>query len=276
MQVNWHGVIPAITTPFDAELAVDHAFLAHHAAVLIDARCVGVVAVGCLGEAATLTDFERVDVVRTLVAALGERAPVLAGIAASSTAQAVTFARDVAAAGAAGLMMLPPYVYVGDERETQAHVAAVIAATDLPCMLYNNPVAYGADFRPEHVARLAEAHPNLVVVKESSTDVRRVTAIRAPLGERLQVLVGVDDAIVEGVAAGAVGWIAGLSTRSRAGPWPCSSSPAAAGRPRRPPSTAGSCRCCGSTPCPSSSSSSSWRRSSSSSGTTGSGRRAWS
>jgi 4-hydroxy-tetrahydrodipicolinate synthase len=107
-------------------------------------------------------------------------------------------------------MVLPPYLYKGDWREVKAHVSAVIAATDLPCMLYNNPVAYGTDFTPEQVAELAAECPNLEAVKESSTDVRRVTAIRALLGDRLAVLVGVDDLVVEGVQAGAVGWIAGL------------------------------------------------------------------
>jgi 4-hydroxy-tetrahydrodipicolinate synthase len=107
-------------------------------------------------------------------------------------------------------MVLPPYVYSTDWREMKAHVAAVLRATALPCMLYNNPVAYGTDFLPEHIAELAAEFANLRAVKESSTDVRRLTAIRALVGDRLELLVGVDDAIVEGVAAGAVGWIAGL------------------------------------------------------------------
>src|SRR6202008_3185478 len=83
-------------------------------------------------------------------------------------------------------------------------------ATPLSCMLYNNPVAYGTDFLPEQIVELAQDHPNLHAVKESSTDVRRVTAIRALAGDRLSIFVGVDDAIVEGIAAGATGWIAGL------------------------------------------------------------------
>jgi 4-hydroxy-tetrahydrodipicolinate synthase len=135
---------------------------------------------------------------------------VIPGIAALSTAEAVQLAREAERLGCRGLMVLPPYVYVGDAEEMQAHVSAVIAATRLPCMLYNNPVAYRTDFLPEHVAELAERHTNLEAVKESSTDVRRVTAIRALIGDRLDILVGVDDAIVEGIAAGATGWIAGL------------------------------------------------------------------
>jgi 4-hydroxy-tetrahydrodipicolinate synthase len=150
-------------------------------------------------------------VFETCVAAVGDRVPVIPGIAALATAEAVQLARDARSLGCSGLMVLPPYVYSTDWREMKAHVAAVIAATDLPCLLYNNPVAYRTDFTPEQIRELAREHPNLQAVKESSTDVRRVTAIRALLGSRLDVLVGVDDAIVEGIEAGAVGWIAGLA-----------------------------------------------------------------
>jgi 4-hydroxy-tetrahydrodipicolinate synthase len=108
-------------------------------------------------------------------------------------------------------MILPPYVYKGDWREMKAHVATILRATSLPAMLYNNPVAYGTDFTPDQIVELASEFSNLAAVKESSTDVRRVTAIRALLGNRLAVFVGVDDAILEGIAAGAVGWIAGLA-----------------------------------------------------------------
>jgi dihydrodipicolinate synthase/N-acetylneuraminate lyase len=107
--------------------------------------------------------------------------------------------------------VLPPYVYRGDQRETLAHFETVLSATPLPCMLYNNPIAYGTDVPPREIRALADRCPNLVAVKESSADVRRVTALRALLGDRLALLVGVDDLILEGVAAGAVGWIAGLA-----------------------------------------------------------------
>jgi 4-hydroxy-tetrahydrodipicolinate synthase len=210
MTMNWRGVFPAITTPFTEELAVDAPALARHAAWLVDEGAAGLVVLGSLGEGATLADGEKRDVLATCVAAAGGRVPIVAGISALSTRDAVALARDAARLGCGGLMVLPPYVYAGDERELTAHVAAVIAATDLPCMLYNNPIAYGADFRPPHIAELAAAHPNLTAVKESSGDVRRITAIRARCGDRLAVLVGLDDAVVEGVAAGAVGWVAGL------------------------------------------------------------------
>ena len=206
----WRGVIPAITTPFAADGQVDHAFLAKHANQLIDAGCTGIVPLGSLGEAATLTFEEKVEIIRTLVKALNGRAPVIPGIAALSTAEAVRLAKEAKALGCSGLMVLPPYVYSTDWREMGAHLRAVIAATDLPCMLYNNPIAYKTDFAPEQIAELAHEFPNVQAVKESSGDVRRFAGIRALLGDRLELLVGMDDAIVEGIAMGARGWIAGL------------------------------------------------------------------
>jgi 4-hydroxy-tetrahydrodipicolinate synthase len=107
-------------------------------------------------------------------------------------------------------MVLPPYVYSTDEREMRAHVSAVIEATRLPCMLYNNPPAYKTDFTPPQIVRLAERHANLAAVKESSGDVRRITALRALAGDRIAIAIGVDDLVVEAVAAGAVAWVAGL------------------------------------------------------------------
>lgn len=206
----WRGVIPAITTPFAADGSIDHAFLGRHANTMIDAGCVGIVALGSLGEAATLSFDDKLAILRTLVKTLDGRAPVIPGIAALSTDEAVRLAREAEAIGCGGLMVLPPYVYSTDWREMKAHAQAVIAATALPCMLYNNPIAYKTDFVPEQIAELAGEHPNLQAVKESSTDVRRFAAIRALLGQRLDLLVGMDDVIVEGLAMGATGWIAGL------------------------------------------------------------------
>src|SRR5262249_37883716 len=146
---------------------------------------------------------------KTCVKAVGARAPVVAGVSALSTKEAVDLAKTAADVGCQGLMVLPPYVYRGDWREMRYHVEAVIRATPLSCMLYNNPIAYGTDFTPEQIQELCNL-PNLHSVKESSADIRRITAIRALLGERLRIFVGVDDLIVEGILAGAVGWIAGL------------------------------------------------------------------
>jgi len=210
MKVNWKGVIPAITTPFNADFTVDEGLLAKHSRWLVDEGSVGLVPIGSLGESATLNSAEKRKVMETCVKAVGDRVPVIPGIAALSTAEAVKLAQDAKAIGCSGLMVLPPYVYSTDWREMKAHVRAVIAATDLPCMLYNNPIAYKTDFLPRHILELASELPNLHAVKESSADLRRVMAIRALSDTRVQILVGVDDAIVEALDAGAVGWIAGL------------------------------------------------------------------
>jgi 1-pyrroline-4-hydroxy-2-carboxylate deaminase len=207
--MKWQGVMPAMTTAFDEGLQVDHGFATRHVEWLLGNGCTGIIALGSLGEAATLTFAEKEAILRN-VATAAKQAPVVGAISALSTEDAVALAKAAEQAGCAGLMVLPPYVYRGDWREMKAHVAAILRATPLECMLYNNPVSYGTDFSPEQIAELAAEHANLAAVKESSTDVRRVTGIRALTGDRLQIFVGVDDAIVEGIAAGAVGWVAGL------------------------------------------------------------------
>lgn len=208
--MKWHGVFPAVTTPFAPDLSVDRAFLARHVDWLLESGCTGLVPLGSLGEGATLSLDEKIAVLETCREVTAGRAPLVAGIAALSTAEAVALARAAHQAGCDGLMVLPPYVYRGDGRETEAHFRAVLAATPLSCMLYNNPIAYGTDVLPEQVAALADSHANLHAVKESSADVRRLTALSALVGSRLALFVGVDDLIVEGIAAGATGWIAGL------------------------------------------------------------------
>jgi 4-hydroxy-tetrahydrodipicolinate synthase len=209
--MNWKGVMPAITTCFNNDLSVDHAFMVKHCRLLLDNGCTGIVALGSLGEGATLTLEEKLAIVRTCVKAVHGRGPVVAAVSALSTSEAVSLAKAAANLGCDGLMVLPPYVYKGDWREMKTHVAAVFNATPLSCMLYNNPVAYGTDFLSEQIRELVTEHANLAAVKESSTDVRRVSAIRALLGTRLEICIGVDDAVLEAIAAGAAGWIAGLA-----------------------------------------------------------------
>ncbi|WP_034334633.1 dihydrodipicolinate synthase family protein [Deinococcus misasensis] len=207
--MNFKGVIPAITTPFHEDLSVDFDFLKSHIQWMLEKGCTGITALGSLGESATLTFDEKVQILKACVEAAGDK-PVVAGIAALSTREAVQLAQEAERVGCQGLMVLPPYVYSSSWEEMKFHVSSVIGATSLDCMLYNNPIAYKTDFLPEEMAELCADHPNLVAVKESSADVRRVTAIRALLQDRLTILVGVDDLLVEGVAAGATGWIAGL------------------------------------------------------------------
>jgi len=207
--MKWAGVISAITTAFKPDYAVDHAFVAKHARWQLDNGVDGIVALGSLGEAATLGFEEKVAILKTLAGAMGGK-PLVAGIASLSTAEAVALAKAAEQAGCSAIMVLPPYVYSTDWRETKAHVQAVLRATRLSCMLYNNPPAYKTDFLAPHIDELARENDNLHAVKESSGDARRVTAVKALCGDRLAVFAGLDDMVLEAVAAGAVGWIAGL------------------------------------------------------------------
>jgi dihydrodipicolinate synthase/N-acetylneuraminate lyase len=209
-ELNWSGVLPAITTPFTEDDRVDHAFLGKHAAWLVDNGSKGIIALGSLGEGATLRFDEKCAVLERLVQAVGDQVPVISTVSALSTGEAVELAQKARDIGCKGLMVLPPYVHKGPWEEMEAHFDAVFEATDLSCMLYNNPIAYGVDVSPERIARFAEKHANMHASKESSGDARRVTAVKALLGDRLKACVGLDDMVVEGVNAGAVGWVAGL------------------------------------------------------------------
>jgi 4-hydroxy-tetrahydrodipicolinate synthase len=208
-QSDWRGVFAAITTPFSKKGSVDHGVLRDHVDWLVANGVRGIVALGSLGEAPTLTADEKRTILTGAHAAIASRVPLIAGISGLSTTEARGLAREAADLGCEGLMVLPPYVYRGDWRETSTHLEAIISETPLSCMLYNNPIAYGTDILPVQIHELCR-HENLHAVKESSGDLRRITAIREIAGDRLAIFVGMDDVIVEGVAAGAVGWIAGL------------------------------------------------------------------
>jgi 4-hydroxy-tetrahydrodipicolinate synthase len=208
---SWSGVHVALTTPFDAELRVDLAALAARTAWLLERGIDGVIVAGSLGEGSVLERRERASMIAALAPLVPDGVGLTAAIGAASTVAAVELARDAERSGARGLLVLPPYVYAGDAPEVREHVVDVLRATALPALLYNNPSAYGVDIPPEEVLEIAERCPALTGVKESSGDVRRITAIRALLGDRLEVAVGLDDALLEGIDAGATGWVAGLA-----------------------------------------------------------------
>jgi 4-hydroxy-tetrahydrodipicolinate synthase len=207
-QKDWAGIFPAITTPFLPDLSVDYETFGAQARWMVECGCRGIVALGSLGEAPTLTSEEKVEILKQARRSLSDQSPVIAGIAALSTAEAVWLAKEAHRVGVDGLMVLPPQIYRSDWRETQAHLDAIFQATPLSCMLYNNPIAYGTDITPEQMIELRARHENFHAVKESSGDIRRITSLKH-LGS-LAIFVGMDDVVVESVAAGATGWIAGL------------------------------------------------------------------
>jgi 1-pyrroline-4-hydroxy-2-carboxylate deaminase len=209
-QSDWKKVFAAITTPFADDGTVDHKFLAEHVSWLLDEGVTGIVALGSLGEAPVLTWAEKGEILRTCKAAMGDRGFLVAGVSGLSTDDARSLALSAESIGCDGLMVLPPYVYRGDWRETSRHLESVLSATKLSCMLYNNPIAYGTDITATQIRELCRTYPRLHAVKESSGDIRRITALRELLGDRVAIFVGMDDVVVEGVHAGAVGWIAGL------------------------------------------------------------------
>lgn len=209
MTIQWKGVMPATLTQFNADLTIDHGLMAEHGKWLIENGCTAVVCHGSLGEGATLSFEEKLALQKTYVAAL-PNTPIIPGVAALSTKEAVDIAKAAKDNGCRGLMVLPPYLYASDWREMKTHMQAVINATDLPCIIYNNPVAYKTDFTPIQIKELADESPNVESVKESSTDVRRIAGIRELCGDRLALGVGVDDCALEGAAMGATFWITGV------------------------------------------------------------------
>lgn len=209
MKVTWHGVFPAITTQFRHDQSLDLAATSKHLNTMIEAGIHGVVALGTVGENTALEYAEKLEVIRELKQTSRGRIPVLTGVAEYTTALACRFARDAEKAGAEGLMALPGMVYKSDERETLAHFRSIAQSTGLPIMIYNNPVSYGVDLQPHAFVELAGI-PNIVAIKESSEDVRRLTDLRNTVGNRFILFGGVDDLILESIALGAEGWISGL------------------------------------------------------------------
>jgi 4-hydroxy-tetrahydrodipicolinate synthase len=210
--VHFPGVIPAVTTPFTAGGALDLDALRGNVRCLLDAGMSGVVGTGTMGEAGSLSAQERRAVIEALVDAAEGRVTVTAGVSAQTADQAVAYARDAQAAGAGALMALPPLLYAGDEREIVAFYREVAAATELPLMAYNNPVASGGtDLAPSFLLRLAREVGAVVAVKECSGDARRIAELLDGAGGELEVLVGGDDWALEGFCAGATGWISGVA-----------------------------------------------------------------
>jgi 4-hydroxy-tetrahydrodipicolinate synthase len=205
---HWRGVFPAVPTQFREDQSLDLADTARHWEVLIEARIDGLIVGGSLGESQALDPAEKRALVAEAVKCAAGRVPVLSGVAEMSTAAACQFVRDCEKLGVAGFMVMPAMVYKADEREAAQHFRQVAAATRLPWMLYNNPVAYPVDVTPSMFVELANV-PNLVAIKESSANTRRITELRIAVGDRYALFVGVDDLILESAILGIDGWVAG-------------------------------------------------------------------
>jgi 4-hydroxy-tetrahydrodipicolinate synthase len=181
-----------------------------HFIAQIEAGVHGLVVVGSLGENSTLSLNEKQEVLKTAVAASNGRVPVIATLAGGNTADAQRFAQLTSDNGGNGIMILPPMRYKSDRRETLAYFRSIAKASELPIMIYNNPIDYGVDVTPEMFAELIDEE-KIVAIKESSRDVRRITDLINLVNSRYQIFCGVDDIALECLVLGANGWLAGLA-----------------------------------------------------------------
>lgn len=204
----WTGVFPAITTQFRQDLTLDLEATARHLEALLASGVQGVIVCGSLGENQTLDAEEKRRVIDLAVQVAKKKVPILSGVAETSTAAACRYVKDCEALGASGFMVMPAMVYKADEREVMNHFRRVAAATRLPWMLYNNPVGYYTDVTPRQFAELSDVK-NLIALKESSANTRRVTELRIETGDRYAIFTGVDDLVLESAVLGIDGWVAG-------------------------------------------------------------------
>ena len=209
MTIDWSGVFPALMTEFKQDESLDLEATARHIESCLDAGCEGLVMLGTLGENSSLAPEEKEAVLRCAVETAAGRVPVLSGVAEYTTELGIAHAKRAERAGCAGLMALPCMVYEQDEREALAHFESLAAASDLPIMIYNNPVSYKVDLSPEAFLKLAKSE-TIVAVKESSHDSRRITDMINVCGDRYVLFCGVDDLVLENLLFGAAGWVAGL------------------------------------------------------------------
>ena len=202
--------MPAVTTKFTEEDTLDMQAFGKNIRAQLEAGVHGIILGGTLGEASTLTEEEKRQLVRETVHLVDGRVPVIINVAEQSTRSAIDMARMAKEDGASGLMMLPPMRYKADARETVTYFKKVAQSTSLPIMIYNNPVDYGIEVTLDMFEELLNDCPNIQAVKESTRDLSNVTRIRNRFGHRLAILCGVDTLALESLLMGADGWVAGL------------------------------------------------------------------
>lgn len=209
MKVAWNGVYPAVTTNFNEDESLDLVTFKNNINAQIEAGVDGIIVCGSLGENSVLSTSEKQEVLQGALEAAQGRVPVIICIAETTTRNAIDFAKTSAQNGAHGFMLLPPMRYPSDDRETLTYLHKVADATDLPIMLYNNPVAYKTLITIDMFKELAE-NPKFEAVKESTGDIRYMTDMINALGDRFKILSGVDNLALESLMMGADGWVAGL------------------------------------------------------------------
>lgn len=209
MQVCWEGIYPAITTKFFKDGSLDLDTFEKNIKVQVKAGVHGIILGGSLGEASTLKKVEKLQLLEKTLNVAGDKIPVILNVAERTTSDAIKTAEDARKYGASGLMMLPPMQYKADKRETVTYYKTVAESTDLPIMVYNNPIDYGIEITLEMFEQLIECD-NIQAVKESTRDLTNVTRMINRFGDRIKVLCGVDTMALEAQLMGASGWVAGL------------------------------------------------------------------
>ncbi len=209
MSIQWKGVFPALTTKFTVDDQLDLPFFEKNLEEQLAAGVNGVILGGTLGEASVLTTEEKETLVKFTVQKVAGKVPVIINIAEGSTREAIQQAKYAKDWGAQGIMMLPPMRYKSDHRETVAYFKAVANSTDLPIMIYNNPVDYKIEVTLDMFAELASC-ANIQSIKESTRDITNVTRLINRFGDRFKILCGVDTLAMEELVMGADGWVAGL------------------------------------------------------------------
>jgi len=207
--IAWKGVMPAVTTKFTSEDQLDLNLFSKNIQAQLEAGVHGIILGGTLGEASTLSKAEKNTLILHTVQEVKNQVPVVINIAEQTTKDAVASAHAAQEAGAKGLMMLPPMRYKATAAETVAYFEAVAGSTDLPIMIYNNPVDYGIEVTIPMFESLLK-HPQIQAVKESTRDTTNVIRLQNAFGERLSILSGVDTLALESLLLGAQGWVAGL------------------------------------------------------------------
>src|ERR1700754_785082 len=211
MAILWKGVFPALTTKFTAKDELDLKLFEKNLQFQLASGVDGVILGGSLGEASVLTVEEKEQLVKFAVESVDGSVPVVLNIAEGSTREALQLAANAKKWGARGLMILPPMRYSSDHRETVTYFKTIAQSTDLPIMIYNNPVDYKTNVTLDMFEELIEC-PNIQAVKESTRDVSNVTRMINRFGGRLRLLCGVDTLAMEELLMGADGWVAGLVT----------------------------------------------------------------
>ncbi len=209
MKFEWKGVFPAVTTKFTDDDELDFKAFDLNLDAQLEAGVNGIILGGSLGEASTLLQSEKDELLRHTVKAVNGKVPVLMNVAEQSTKAAVEAAIRARDNGADGLMLLPPMRYTSDDRETVTFLRAVAQATELPIILYNNPADYKIWISPDMFHQLEDL-PSIQAVKESTRDISNVTRMKNEFGDRFAVLTGVDTLGMESLLMGADGWVAGL------------------------------------------------------------------